>query len=152
MTHTLNVRYHKYHKRAKFKDGFFGARYYAIVYAILAPEVRRIKIGRTLDMKARLATLNGASPIKLQLIGHLWMPDDTEAYIHDYLKDDRSHCEWFFATEKVRSVAALIGGERHQFLADEVGLSGLLKCQSFSSETRNAMEEEHSRWNDYVPP
>lgn len=113
-------------RRARRRDGPFGLRYYAIVYAVEAPEVSRIKFGRTLDMNQRMASLCGSSPVELKLIGSCWMPDDAEAHIHQYLADDHSHYEWFLRTERTRAIAALIASDRVVELAHEIGMSSVV--------------------------
>lgn len=116
-------------RRAERRDGPCGFRFYAIVYAIHAPDAKRIKIGRTLDINKRLSSLRGASPIALNLLGHVWLPDDAEAALHDYLKDDHSHYEWFHATERVRGISAWIAAGMTAEIVSEIGLGVLLVDQ-----------------------
>lgn len=126
MTYAGRITVKARHLRAIRKDGLFGFRYYTIVYAISAPGSGRIKIGRTLDIDRRFSSLSTSSPLPLELLGHTWLPDDAEAALHDYLKDDRSHGEWFIATMKVQKVADLIAKGAAKELALEAGMLGML--------------------------
>jgi hypothetical protein len=117
-----------YRRRAQLRDGPYGYRYYTIVYAIEAPEVGRIKFGRTMDVDKRFRALAGSSPTEIKLLGHLWAPDEVEANIHQYLQDDRSHGEWFLATGKVRQIADLIVGKKLQALCEEIEAGYLSRC------------------------
>ena len=80
---------------AVLKDGAFGRMQYEIVYAVWAADKRLFKFGRTTNIKKRFSALTGSSPVKLELYGHIWMPEDTEANVLQYLKGDRSHRDWF---------------------------------------------------------
>lgn len=115
-----------YKNRGKRMDGPFGLRYYAIVYAIAAPDYGLIKFGRTTDIQKRFASISTMSPAPLELIGHVWLPDDAEAYIHEFLKDDRAHGEWFRKTERTRSIAALIAAQKVKELAEITEMSWML--------------------------
>lgn len=114
----------RYSDRAILRDGPFGLRYYAIVYVVEALKVGRLKFGRTLKLDRRFGSLCAASPIPLVLRGHIWLPDDAEADIHSYLRDDRSHGEWFVATERCDQVAGLIATKSVRELAEVVGIRG----------------------------
>ena len=105
------------------RNGTFGFRMYTTIYAIDAPEVDRIKFGITGNIKRRFAGLCNASPTRLILLGHIWMPEETEAHIFEYLKQDRSHGEWFMRTESSRSIAALIAAGFDKHLAEVIGLT-----------------------------
>jgi hypothetical protein len=107
-------------ERSKVMDGPFGSVYCAQVYAIRGPE--RIKFGRTMNVARRFPQIQCMSPVPVELLGSVWMPDDAEAYIHDYLKEDRSHGEWFYVTEKSRGLAAFIAAGDVVNLAREIGL------------------------------
>jgi hypothetical protein len=83
----------------------------------------RIKFGKTSDIDKRFSTLQGSSPIPLKLLGHHWLPDDAEEEIFQFLKDDRVHGEWFNATIRVKSVAALISAKKDRELAEALELT-----------------------------
>lgn len=114
-----------YSNRAICRDGPFGRRYYTVIYAIDAPGSDRLKFGRTLDVNKRFRSLCSASPIPLVLLGYLWLPDDAEAEIHSFLRDEHSHGEWFVATGRSRTVAALIAAKKLRELWTFVGFSQL---------------------------
>jgi hypothetical protein len=71
------------------------------VYFIAAPDVAMIKIGKTVDLKKRMATLRTMSPAPLELACTIEYDAGLEARIHQYLKKYRSHGEWFHATKEV---------------------------------------------------
>lgn len=108
------------------RNGPFGYRLYTIIYAIDAPEIGRIKFGRTLNVERRFRGIASMSPAPVVLLGHAWMPDDAEGYVFGFLKEDHSHGEWFHRTEKVRSVAALIAAKRVEQLAEVLGMQHML--------------------------
>lgn len=115
-----------YGERSIRRDGPFGLRYYTIIYAIHAPASGRIKLGRTMNIERRFSSLCASSPQELVLLGHCWMPDDAEAEIHAFLKEDRCHGEWFTATERVRSIAALIAAKKDTDLARALGMDRMI--------------------------
>jgi hypothetical protein len=113
-------------KRCKWRDGPFGFAWYAILYAIEAPAVSKIKIGRTLDVDKRFGSLAAMSPVPLVLRGHLWMPDDTEFIAHEFLDAHRSHGEWFDMHQTVKEFTALIAAKRAVELASALNMDGLV--------------------------
>jgi hypothetical protein len=115
-----------YKNRGKYRDGPFGRRYYAIIYAIGSPNGGPIKFGRTTDIEKRFGGISTMSPVPLDLIGYVWMPDDAEAYVHGFLEEDRSHGEWFHRTEKTRALAALISAKKDVEIAEIIGLTWTL--------------------------
>jgi hypothetical protein len=112
--------------RSKRMDGPFGRRYYTIVYAIASPDDGPIKFGRTLNVERRFSSISTMSPVPLTLLGHVWLPDDAEAYIHEFLKEDRSHGEWFRRTERSRGLAALVAAKKAVDIADVIGLTWMV--------------------------
>ena len=116
-----------YSNRAIVRDGPFGRRYYTIIYAIEAPLVERIKFGRTLNIDKRFRQLASASPVSLNLLGSVWLPDDAEADVHTYLRPDHSHGEWFCVTERTREIATLIATKSVRRLAEIVQIRNLLE-------------------------
>lgn len=115
-----------YKNRGRRMNGPFGLRYYAIVYAINSPDHGLIKFGRTTNIQKRFAGICTMSPAPLELMGHVWLPDDAEAYIHDFLKEDRAHGEWFRKTERTRSIAALIAAQKVRELAEITEMTWML--------------------------
>jgi hypothetical protein len=80
-----------------------------------------------MNVPKRFGSLQTASPIPLKLMGHIWMPDETEAAIFKFLEDDRCHGEWFMATQNVKGVAAFIAAGLHKDLAEVIGMEGMLR-------------------------
>jgi hypothetical protein len=115
-----------YKNRGKRMDGPFGQRYYTIVYAIASPDDGPIKFGRTTNIDKRFSGISTMSPVPLTLLGYVWLPDDAEAYIHDFAKEDRLHGEWFRKTERTRSLAALIAAKKAVDIAEVIGLSWMI--------------------------
>jgi hypothetical protein len=113
---------------AEKRNGPFGFRHYTIIYALKGGD--RIKFGRTLKFEKRLGSLRTASPVPIEPIGHIWMPDETEAAIFHFLHGDRCHGEWFYVTERTKGVAALIGAQMHKELAEAIGMEGMLQENS----------------------
>lgn len=125
MTSTVQIYKGTFRKRCVLRDGPFGRCYQNIVYAVHAPGNRQFKIGKTNDIDKRFRSLRTMSPIELVLYGHLWMPDRTEYFIHDHLKEQRSHGEWFWDEGPVRKVAELIKAGDAVALAKEIDLAYL---------------------------
>lgn len=108
------------------RNGTFGFRCYTILYAIEAADVSRIKFGVTSNIDKRYRQLCNGSPVELALLGHLWMPTEAEAYVFDFLREDRIHGEWFVKTERSRSIAALIAAKLDRQLADVLQMDRLI--------------------------
>ena len=115
-------------KRAagRFFVGEFGPRQYIHVYAIRPKDGGNIKFGQALNVKSRFSGIQVGSPVKLELMGSVYVPTDTEAYIHEHLRDDKSHGEWFLPTTEVLHVAGLIVSGDKLGLIARIGLSRLL--------------------------
>lgn len=75
------------------------------VYFVLAPEVERIKIGRTKDVRLRLASLRSHSPMELELLGRMPGGATVEEYLHCTFASKRVRGEWFDAAPSIRRVA-----------------------------------------------
>lgn len=71
----------------------------------------RIKIGRSLNVAARFATLQATSPLKLKLLWAQPGGSETEMAYHRRFKDCRVHGEWFE-----------IRGELKEFLSQYEGI------------------------------
>lgn len=104
----------------------FGLRQYTFIYAIDAPDIGRIKFGKTNNVKKRFSSICGMSPAPLVLLGSIAMPEVAEADIFEFLKADRCHGEWFYSTEATRSIAALIAAQRFNQLAEAISLRGIV--------------------------
>lgn len=136
MTRVIGTR-HEYDHAEK-ESGVCGVRYYTTLYAIEALEAKRIKFGITGNIKKRFAQIRNTSPIEVKLLGHMRMPPDAEQYIFQFLKDDRSHGEWFFRTESVRSIAALIAANMGVHLAEAIGMAGRVPFEHQTSNEAGA--------------
>ena len=67
-----------------------------IVYVIHAPEVGRLKIGQTKNLKQRLKALKAFSPVELRLVAS-FPPESghSEGSLHRRFGASRLHGEWF---------------------------------------------------------
>lgn len=65
------------------------------LYAIDAPEVRRVKIGLAENVWARLHHLRTISPATLELIWQSQGSYGVERHMHELLHTHRHHGEWF---------------------------------------------------------
>lgn len=61
-----------------------------------------------LNVKRRLSGLQTGSPVKLVLLGSVFVPWEVEPEIHSYLKEHRSHGEWFYPTVQVTKISDYI--------------------------------------------
>jgi Meiotically Up-regulated Gene 113 (MUG113) protein len=68
-------------------------------YFLLNPETRRLKIGRTQDIKARVSALETAGGTRLKLIGVI--EGDHEQAWHHRFSADRMFGEWFNVSGRV---------------------------------------------------
>ena len=72
----------------------------SVVYFVAAPEVNRVKIGRSRDAGVRFGTLQQASPSELTLLGVI--PDgNREREIHERFGSCRVRGEWFILTPEL---------------------------------------------------
>lgn len=74
----------------------------ATVYFVLAPDAGMVKIGKTSDLKKRLASLRTMSPVSLDLICVIRYDEYLERRIHDHFKPQRDHGEWFKYDDALR--------------------------------------------------
>jgi T5orf172 domain len=65
------------------------------VYIILAHETNTVKIGQSGNPKKRLATLQTASPNKLEIVGVITGSMQTEEWLHGLFRQYRRQGEWF---------------------------------------------------------
>jgi hypothetical protein len=77
-----------------------------VVYYIAAPDLGRVKIGRTKDLRKRLISLRGGSPADLEVLGTLAGGAAVEMYLYAIFADDRIHGEWFNLTPEIATCAA----------------------------------------------
>ena len=71
-------------------------------------ETGQIKIGRTYDMRSRLAALQSYSPVPLHLIGWVrFVGKRLERRIHQALSAAHLHSEWFAPTAEVCALVQL---------------------------------------------
>lgn len=82
------------------------------VYFLLAPDLLRIKIGRTYQLKWRLVAIQSYAPIELKLCACVTAPRGAERIFHKILKHSRLLGEWFEYGPEVRAlIRALPKGE-----------------------------------------
>jgi hypothetical protein len=79
----------------------------SVVYIVRANTLRRIKIGRTSNLYARLATIQTSCPAKLVLIGTIACPEEGQAkrlegVLLKWFSAKRSYGEWFWLTKTMR--------------------------------------------------
>jgi len=67
----------------------------SFVYLIYAPELRRAKIGISVDVKERFETIQRGSPTPLGLQGYFPGGRMEEQALHDEFSSDRVFGEWF---------------------------------------------------------
>jgi len=71
------------------------------VYFIAAVDAGKIKIGKTVDIEKRLATLRTMSPVDIELVCTIDYDEGLERRIHEHLKEYRANGEWFYADQPV---------------------------------------------------
>lgn len=112
--------------KSRLFNGEFGYRHYAHVYAVQPVGGGNIKFGQALNPKTRFSSLQVGSPVKLELLGHSFLPVEVECRIHIHLAEDRSHGEWFLPTTEVRIIAELLTSQRNMDLVKRVQLFEIL--------------------------
>lgn len=82
-----------------------GAEGFVYFIAIGKPYVTHVKIGFTAgDPFKRLASLQTGCPFPMHLMGIVLGRKSDERELHDVLRDDRSHGEWFVFSDYVAAV------------------------------------------------
>jgi hypothetical protein len=110
-------------KNGRYFVGEFGPGYYTHIYAITPLGGGGcIKFGRATNVKSRFSGVQTGSPVKLTLLGSVFVPGEVESCIHDYLKDHRSHGEWFYPTVLATKVADIIAAGNAKELIAELSL------------------------------
>jgi hypothetical protein len=85
------------------------------VYAVLSAGM--IKIGKTLNVKQRVAAISSMSGAETKLLGFIIsVPAYTEAAIHRHLAAHRKHGEWFEPTDEVLRIVDFICRQDYQAL------------------------------------
>lgn len=74
------------------------------IYFIYCPETCLVKIGRSNNIEKRIRTIQSISPSKISLLSCVTAHKSFEFYLHQKLKESRSHGEWFNADDRVLSV------------------------------------------------
>lgn len=92
------------------------------VYFIAAPSVGMIKIGKATSISQRFSGLQSSSPVPLELLTFFETEDNSSALeaeqkLHLRHDCDRSHGEWFAASEAIMSDVALIAAGRFDYRA-----------------------------------
>lgn len=84
----------------------------SVVYFVTPSRSRRVKIGVTTNLKARLARLQATNHVPLELL--LALPGDQvlEGRLHNRFRDDRMHGEWFKFSDRIKQFIAEHGGRR----------------------------------------
>jgi hypothetical protein len=98
---------HHHRHRPEFKAGFRPA----WVYVIEAQGVPLLKIGHSLNARARLRELATHSPVPLRLSATMWGSAIVERALHFAFRDGRSHGEWFSDCEDLRELVRVMGDE-----------------------------------------
>lgn len=116
-------------KLGRYHVGEFGPFHYTHVYAIAPRGGGCIKFGRALNVKSRFSGIQTGSPVKLVLLGSVFVPWEVEPEIHDYLKEHRSHGEWFLPTVRVTTISDHIAAGNAKALITELSLYRFLPRQ-----------------------
>lgn len=77
-----------------------------LLYAVLCGDC--LKIGVTTRILKRMQQFRHANPMPIKLLGTVRCRQQMEWKLHQLLKDDRIHGEWFKSSDLVLLVAALI--------------------------------------------
>lgn len=83
------------------------------VYFIHAPEINRVKIGFSTNLKERISALSMASPTELILMGSVHGTYADEAALHRRFSALRHHREWFNgAATLISYIETVLAGSR----------------------------------------
>lgn len=83
-----------------------------VVYAIGSPSSTLVKIGRTINIKVRLADIQRMSPVRLNVLWTTEGGSALETALHYRFKNRRSHGEWFnFANDDAVELIAQAASE-----------------------------------------
>jgi hypothetical protein len=106
----------------RFCVGEFGPFHYSHVYAIAPRGGGCIKFGHSLNVKSRFSGIQTGSPVKLVLLGSVYVPWEVEPEIHEYLREHRSHGEWFLPTVRVTEISDIIAARNGRALIEKLSL------------------------------
>jgi len=88
------------------------------IYFILAADVNRVKIGKTINIVSRLSKLNTDSPVDLELIAYFLAPESAERFIHCIFDKYRVRGEWFIYSEQIKNVVKRLNTLRNATFTD----------------------------------
>lgn len=80
------------------------------IYFVLAPTARRMKIGITDRVTTRVAQLRAASPVEVTLVHAIKGTARQERALHLYFALERTHGEWFNASERLLAFVESLRG------------------------------------------
>lgn len=107
------------------------------VYFIQAVDGGPIKIGSTFNPVKRLGSLQGGSPVRLQILGLLkGAGRDAEGALHIRFLDSHSHGEWFHPTPELIA-----------YIAEHARLAGPIKVR-FKSDVNYELARRMRRVNE----
>ena len=81
------------------------------IYFILAEEVARVKIGKSVNITQRMSTMKTNSPVLLELVAYFLAPDSAERFIHSVFSRYRLHGEWFTYSKQIQRVVKKLSTE-----------------------------------------
>jgi len=90
-------------QNCKYDNAFFLEKFdkESCVYFLLSPELNKIKIGTTSNIKARFASLKAMLPVKLDFIYVIYGGFLEENILHNILYKCRVKGEWFCYTKEI---------------------------------------------------
>lgn len=96
-----------------------------IVYFVQCQTTKMVKIGFASDPSSRLSNLQTGSPTRLRYVFYSRRPRTQERELHEMFKEDRSHGEWFFPSERL---LAFIEG----LIAEETAREDRLRAEHYA--------------------
>lgn len=99
-----------------------------MIYFILAPEVDRVKIGKSKDVKARLKTLQTGHSQDLCLIMTVDADDSFEFELHERFKAYHVRGEWFQMSEEIADYILLTPEKWMYATQPQEGLKSAFAC------------------------
>lgn len=70
-------------------------------YFVVSADANMLKIGQTKNLKKRLAALQGASPVPLEVRANVPFTERLEGALHEALAKHRHHGEWFVYSDEL---------------------------------------------------
>ena len=80
----------------------------SMIYAIKFGFLGWLKFGVSDNPVARLATLQVAAPVDLEILASADWPDEFEGFVHEYLRQTRLRGEWFNESERASQVISIM--------------------------------------------